>query len=126
MSTSGMGKPLDRDYGFQAKENVNFAKKKQDESEKKGFPGGVSPFKMIAITILIGVLGYIYIAHIFYTQQLLREVNQLRISFENTRVDHTDVQLTYERMTGPSEVYNRAKAIGLVDGGPADRIITRN
>jgi hypothetical protein len=121
-----MGKPMERDFGFKQKEQVNFANRKKDETEKKAVAPGFSPFKMIAITVIIGVMGYIYIAHIFYTQQLLREVNQLRTTFENARVDQTDMQLTYERMTGPAEVYNRAKSLGLIDGGPADRIINRN
>lgn len=126
MSSVGMGKPLHRDFGFRQQEDIRFATRKKEETEKKGLAASVSPMKMIAVTLLIGVMGYMYIAHIFYTQQLLREVTQLRTGFENARVDHTDMQLTYERMTGPAEVYQRARSLGLIDGGPADRIITRN
>lgn len=85
----------------------------------------LSPLRIILFTTLLGVFGYFYISHVFYTQQLLSEVNRLRVSFEEIRLDHTDTKLTFERMTGPAEVYERAKGLGLVDAGPADRIISR-
>ncbi len=91
---------------------------------KKETPDSKIGGKMILLTILMGVLGYLYISHVFYTQKLHAEVNTLRTQFEQTRIDYMNTRLTYERMTGPADVYERAKSIGLVDGGPADLIIS--
>jgi len=126
MSTTEMGRPMQRDFGFKTPEDRQFGNQKS--TGKAAEPSGkmLSPVKMLVVTLLIGVFGYLYIAHIFYTQELLREVNQLRTTYENARVDHTDTRLTYERMTGPADVYRNAKTLGLTDGGPADRIINRN
>lgn len=103
-----------------------YATKPVKETAKEGSGKITPPFKMVLASLFIGVLGYFYISHVFYTQQLHAEVNQLRTQFEQLRVEHTSTQLTYERMTGPAEVYDRAKSLGLIDGGPADRIINRN
>lgn len=93
---------------------------------ESGFFAKLTPFKMVAFSLLIGIFGYFYISHVFYTQQLHAEVNQLQATFNQIRVDHNTTQLTYERMTGPADVYERAKNFGLIDGGPADKIIIRN
>lgn len=84
----------------------------------------ITPFRVIATTIVLGLCGYLYISHVFYMQQLHSEVIQLRSQYEQVRIDHLNSQLSYERMTGPADIYIRAKEMGLVDAGPADRIIT--
>ncbi len=86
----------------------------------------ITPFRMIVATLILGVFGFLYISHVFYMQQLHTEVNQLRTQFEQVRIDQLNTQLTYERLTGPAEVYLRSRQLGLIDGGPADRILTRN
>jgi hypothetical protein len=119
-----MGQHVERDFGFQAGGNTKYATPKV--TADKPATKSISPWKMIAFTVAVGVFGYLYISHVFYTQSLLTEVNQLRTQFENARIDYSDAKLTYERMTGPAEVYNRARSLGLIDGGPADKILTRN
>lgn len=86
----------------------------------------ITPFRMIAATLLLGVFGYMYISHVFYMQKLHTEVNNLRTEYEQVRIDQHNTQLTYERLTGPSDVYQRARQIGLIDGGPADKILNLN
>lgn len=95
-----------------------------DELATKKLLEGITPFRIIITMIMLGVLGYLYISHVFYTQQLHAEVTRLRLQNEQVRIDHLNTRLTYERMTGPAEVYQRAKSLGLIDGGPADFIIT--
>lgn len=85
----------------------------------------ITPFRMIVTTLILGLFGFLYISHVFYMQQLHTEVNQLRTQFEQVRIDQLNTQLTYERLTGPAEVYQRSRQLGLIDGGPADRILTR-
>ena len=97
----------------------------EDAALKKAI-ASITPAKMIVGTLILGVLGYFYISHVFYMQHLHAEVLQLRTQYEQVRLDQHNTQLTYERMTGPADVYQRARQIGLVDGGPADNLLTRN
>jgi len=105
--------------------NTTYAAKPEKPAEN-GRNSKFSPLRIIMFTLALGVFGYLYIAHVFYTQGLLTEVNRLKGFYEEVRLDHSDAKLTFERMTGPAEVYERAKSIGLIDAGPADRIITRS
>lgn len=96
----------------------------QDGSQISSTLSKITPFRMIAATILLGVFGYLYISHVFYTQRLHSEVMTLRTQYDQVRIDQLNMQLSYERLTGPSDVYSKAKEMGLVDAGPADKIIT--
>lgn len=97
-----------------------------EDAALKKFVSSITPAKMILGSLIIGVLGYFYISHVFYMQRLHAEVLQLRSQFEQVRLDQHNTQLTYERLTGPADVYQRARQIGLIDGGPADNLLTRN
>lgn len=79
--------------------------------------------RLILWTLILGVLGYGYLTHVFATQQLNSEVNDLRRQFENVQANHASQALTYDRMTGPAEVYRRARELGFIDPGPADHVI---
>ena len=83
----------------------------------------ITPWKVISFSLILGLGGYLYITHVFTTQAILAEVNLLKNEYERARIQHTDLKFTYDRLTGPAEVYESAKKLGLVDGGPADRII---
>lgn len=114
---------------------VEFGKPKRVETPKgaSSRPNGrlktairsmrVPAWKVISASLLAGFLGVVYLDHVFTTQAILREVNQLHREHEKAAILHNDLRFTYERMTGPADVYQRAKSIGLVDGGPADDII---
>lgn len=88
-------------------------------SEKK-----VSPFKIILFAVFAGAFGILYLSHVFATQKEYKAVLELRREYEKIQRLHADRQFTYDRMTGPAEVYSRAKTLGLKDGGPADGVIT--
>jgi hypothetical protein len=79
--------------------------------------------RLILWSLIIGVLGYGYITHVFATQELYSEVNELRRQFENVQANQASQALTYDRMTGPAEVYRRARELGFIDPGPADHVI---
>lgn len=97
-----------------------------EDAALKKFIESVTPAKMIIGSLIIGVLGYFYISHVFYMQRLHAEVLRLRSVHAQVRLDQLNTQLTYERMTGPADVYQRARQIGLIDGGPADNLLIRN
>ncbi len=82
-----------------------------------------SPWKLMLLSILLGMAGSIYLTHVFETQNDLREVQQLRREYERAYRVHTEVRRNYDRMTGPAEVYNRAASLGMISGGAADPVI---
>jgi hypothetical protein len=84
---------------------------------------GPKASRLIMWSLIIGALGYGYITHVFSTQQVNSEVNELRRQFENVQATHASQALTYDRMTGPAEVYRRARELGFIDPGPADHVI---
>lgn len=97
-------------------------KKPKRESKFSSFKQ-IQPWKVIVGTILIGAAGLLYLTHIFATQQLHQEVQQLEREYNKAKRLHADYRLTYDRMTGPSEIYSRARELGFINGGPADKVI---
>lgn len=94
------------------------AKKKKGLSLPK-----LKPWKVIVGAIVLGGLGILYLNHVFATQQLLREVNQLEAEYNRVHRMHTDYKLIYDRMIGPAEIYENAQEAGFINGGPAEKVI---
>ena len=82
-----------------------------------------TPWKVILASILIGACGILYIAHIFHTQQILEEVNQLELEYNRVLRHYNDHRLIYDRQTGPREIYRQARESGFINAGPADQIL---
>lgn len=80
-------------------------------------------WKLIGMIIIIGIIGLTYLNHVFQTQAILKDVNALELDFEKARRIHADRKFTFERLTGPSEVYDRASRQGLVHGGAAEGVV---
>lgn len=80
-------------------------------------------WKLIGMIIVIGIIGLTYLNHVFQTQAILKDVNELELNFEKARRIHADRKFTFERLTGPSEVYDRASRQGLVHGGAAEGVV---
>ena len=62
----------------------------------------VKPGKVIFATILIGVIGFAYLTHVFATQKLLQEVQVLEQEYNKARQMHDELKLRYDRMVGPA------------------------
>lgn len=92
--------------------------------KKRGVSRLWSPWKLILLSVALGLAGSIYLTHVFETQNRLREVQQLRSEHERAQRLHTEVRRNYERMTGPAEVYSRAASLGMITGGPNDPVLT--
>lgn len=103
---------------------VNYGKRANKEKKKSRvlFPT-LKPWKVILTAFLIGGLGVLYLNHVFATQELLQEVQQLEQEYNQAKRMNNDYRLDYDRMTGPAEIYNRAQAMGLINGGPAEKVI---
>lgn len=82
-----------------------------------------TPWKVLLASFLIGTCGILYIGHVFSTQHLLMEVNQLESEFNQTKRAYDENRLTFDRMTGPKEIYQNARQEGFVNPGTADRIL---
>lgn len=80
-------------------------------------------WKVILITVLLGVAGVGYIHHGYQMQAQLDRVQVLELELEKTRRIHQEKKLELDRATGPKEIYSRAQQLGFVSPGPADRII---
>ncbi len=91
--------------------------------KKTGVSALWSPWKLILLSVALGLAGSVYLNHVFETQNTLREVQQLRREYDRAHRVHTEVQRNYDRMTGPAEVYNRAASLGMVSGGANDPVI---
>lgn len=98
----------------------------QSVATKKSKKSGIAPWKIVLTSILIGIAGYFYISHVFATQSILSEVNALQREYESAQRVYEDRALTYDRMTGPAEVYRRAGSLGLIHGGANDPIIKKS
>lgn len=97
---------------------------KTKDENKKGFSlPQLKPWKVILGAIVLGALGILYLNHVFATQELLREVNQLEREYNSVKRVHSDYRLTYDRMIGPADIYEKAKNQGFINGGPAEKVI---
>lgn len=103
---------------------VNHGKrvKKEKKQSRISLPN-LKPWKVILGAFIIGGLGILYLNHVFATQQLLQEVQLLEREYNQAKRMHDDYRLTFDRMIGPAEIYDKAKAKGFINGGPAEKVI---
>lgn len=83
----------------------------------------VKPWKVITGAIVLGLLGMLYLKHVFATQELWRDVQQVEREYNQAKRLHSNYRLTYDRLIGPAEIYDKAKGMGLINGGPAEKVI---
>lgn len=83
----------------------------------------IKPWKIILGSIVIGILGFAYLTHVFSTQRLLEEVQFMEAEYNRSRAQFDELKLRYDRMVGPADIYDKAEAQGFINGGPADKVI---
>ncbi|MEX0649119.1 MAG: hypothetical protein WEA56_13610 [Balneolaceae bacterium] len=101
----------------------NGVKPNSRKKEKKSKLPVFTPWKVILASFLFGVFGILYIGHVFSTQQVYQEVQQLQNEFNKTKRLYDEKRLAYDRLVGPKEIYQKAREQGFVNAGPADEII---
>lgn len=119
---SSGGSPGGYRNGSATKRNYGRHVKGKTKKKRMSFPI-MKPWKVILGAFMIGALGVLYLNHVFATQELLREVQQLEREYNQARRMNADYRLTYDRMIGPAEIYEKAKELGFINGGPAEKII---
>ena len=103
----------------------NFGKRKESAKKEKkrlALPK-VEPWKVVVGAVVLGISGILYLNHVFATQQLLQEVQQLEVEYNRVKRMHDDYRLTYDRMIGPADIYRKAQGLGFINGGPAEKVI---
>jgi len=111
--------------GFIPKSSSNSYGRRIKNGKKKKIPlPDIKPWKVILFSIALGALGVLYLGHVFATQELLQEVQHLEQEYNKVKRAHDNYRLTYDRMTGPADIYQKAKEQGFINGGPADKVIT--
>lgn len=123
-STGKKNKVRPNGTSFTNGQNQKYGRRIKNNEEKKGFSfPSVKPWKVIVSAIVLGALGILYLNHVFATQELLREVNQLEREYNQVKRMHSEYKLRYDRMIGPAEIYEKAKQAGFINGGPAEKVI---
>ena len=83
----------------------------------------LKPTKVMAITLFMAVMGFFYLTHVFSTQELLSEVQKLEMAYKDAQLIHDELQLRYDRMTGPANIYRKARELGFINAVPADYVL---
>lgn len=109
-------------YGFYAPVKEYATPQAKKPNRNKGTR--IAPWKIILSLIVVGGLGIAYLTHVFNTRQLLQEVNQLEQQNQKVERLNKEYRLQYQRLTGPSEIYDEAEQMSFIHGGPADQILT--
>lgn len=78
---------------------------------------GVTTLRFGALVLLACALFTLYVGHVYATQELAAEVQQLRREHLRLILKQNRLQGEASRMTSPAVVLERAAAIGLQPGG---------
>ena len=92
-------------------------------TKKPSSSAGMKPWKIILGALIIGTLGMLYLTHVFTTQSILEEVQQLERQYDKARRIHAERKLNYDRLIGPTNIYPMAKEQGFINAGPVDRVL---
>lgn len=73
----------------------------------------VSTIRFALLVMLLAAAFTAYVGHVHATQALFAELQQARKENLRLHLKHDRLQGNYDRATGPSVVYDRARALGL-------------
>ena len=94
-----------------------------DPREEATFLGRISTARFALIVFGLGVLFTLYVGHVHATQQILAELEEERRENLRLHLQHNRLKGDFDQMVGPSVIYERAHALGLVtDSAPGPPI----
>lgn len=76
----------------------------------------VSTLRFGLLMLVVAALFTAYVGHVHATQEVLAEVQQERRENLRLHLKYNRVKGEFDRMTGPSVIYERARQIGLQEG----------
>ena len=75
----------------------------------------MSTARFVVISLAVATLFTLYVGHVFATQDLLTDVQQLRNEQLALEMTFDKLEGEYHRVTGPEEVFAAARDLGLQD-----------
>ena len=78
------------------------------------------------LMVAVGALFTLYVGHVYATQELAAEVQQLQRENHRLILKHNRLRGEFDRMTAPSVILHRAEVLGLESGsayGPTISLI---
>ncbi|MEM1041079.1 MAG: hypothetical protein AAGI91_00470 [Bacteroidota bacterium] len=103
------------------------ASARRAKAPKRGLAEGVPTLRFAGYVAAACVLLTLYVGHIYSTQELAAEVQQLQRENHRLVLKHNRLRGAFDRMTAPSVILQRAGALGLETGsayGPTIQLET--
>ncbi len=82
---------------------------------KKEVPLPMSTARFLAVLLIVATASTIYVGHIYDTQDLYAEVQQMRRQNLRLHLKHNRLKGEFDRATGPNTIYKRARTLGLTE-----------
>ena len=82
----------------------------------------VSTARFTVLILVVAALFTLYVGHVHATQRLLADLQEARSTQHLLRLKHNRLKGAFDRKTGPSVIYERARELGLeenVSYGPS-------
>ncbi|MEP0547131.1 MAG: hypothetical protein ABJF88_09370 [Rhodothermales bacterium] len=89
---------------------------KQKREAKPGLVDGVPTLRFAVLLVAACALFTLYVGHVYATQDLVAEVQQLQKEKLRLVLKHNRLRGEFDRMTAPSVILDRAAALGLEPG----------
>ena len=90
--------------------------KLQKRAAKPGLVDGVPTLRFAVLLVAACALFTLYVGHVYATQELVAEVQQLQKERLRLVLKHNRLRGEFDRMTAPSVILDRAAALGLEPG----------
>jgi hypothetical protein len=90
--------------------------KRETRSAKPGLVDGVPTLRFAVLLVAACALFTLYVGHVYATQDLVAEVQQLQKEKLRLVLKHNRLRGEFDRMTAPSVILDRAAALGLEPG----------
>lgn len=74
---------------------------------------GVSTGRFALVLLLVAGVFTLYVGHVHATTDLYTQLQQARTTNQQLHLKHNRLEGAYDRRTGPSVIYERARALGL-------------
>jgi cell division protein FtsL len=82
-------------------------------TEDGSFLRSVSTAQYALLVLVLAAAFTAYVGHVHATQQLLSEVQEARAANQSLHLKHNRLKGAFDRKTGPSVIYERARQLGL-------------
>ena len=101
-------------------------RKKSLQQESETYLGALSTTRFAVVVLSVATLFTLYIGHVLTTQDLLKEVQELRGHNENLELRLNQYQGEEDELVGYAQIVERARELGLEDRVPeGNQIVVR-